>query len=70
LICRLYPHLYTARAISGAWDDECKASRQMPSSALEKGIAGVARKEAEQWHQMLYEEIKWEESVDENWIDL
>lgn len=70
LICRLYPHMYTAEAILPDWDGECPAARSMGSDALETRIAGVAHCQAEQWHRILYTEILWEDWPDENRIDL
>lgn len=70
LICRLYPHLYTAAGISGIWDSECLATRINPAAVIETEIAGVGQSEAAQWHHMLYEEIEWEDRRDENWTDL
>jgi Fe-S-cluster containining protein len=70
LVCRLYPHLYSAGRIYGAWDDECPAARIQDRSALERGIAGVQRQEAEQWHRMLYTEILWEADSDEHRLNL
>jgi len=70
LVCRLFPHLYTAEGISGLWDPQCEAARSKPVDMLYGGIAGIASSAAESWHQMLYQEIEWEISQDEDWIDL
>jgi len=70
LVCRLYPHLYSAGRVTGAWDDECPAARTQDRSLMEKGIAGVKQQEAEQWHRMLYTEILWEANTDENRLNL
>ena len=70
LVCRLYPHLYSAGRIIGRWDDECPAASTQDRSLMEKGIAGVKQHEAEQWHRMLYTEILWEAHADENRPDL
>ncbi len=70
LVCRLYPHLYSAGGIYGAWDDECPATRSQNRSILEKGIAGVQWRQAVLWHRMLYTEIVWEADSDENRLNL
>ena len=70
LVCRLYPHLYSAARISGAWDDQCPAARIQDRFAMEKGIAGVQWRQAQLWHHMLYTEILWEADLDENRINL
>lgn len=70
LVCRLYPHLYSAGKIYGVWDDACPAARTQDRSVMEKGIAGVQRRQAEEWHRMLYTEILWEATSDENRPDL
>ncbi len=70
LVCRLYPHLYTAEGLSGQWDGECSATRMQAMPSFEKGIAGVARQQAVQWHRMLYREIFWEAKENENWPDV
>jgi Fe-S-cluster containining protein len=70
LVCRLYPHLYSASRISGAWDDECPAARTQHRSVMEMGIAGVQWQQAELWHRMLYTEILWEADSDENRLNL
>lgn len=70
LVCRLYPHLYSAMGISTQWDLECRAARTMAPNLIEQDIAGVAPNEATLWHKLLYEEILWERSTDENWLNL
>jgi Fe-S-cluster containining protein len=70
LVCRLYPHLYSANGIAGVFDGECPAAKIQAIPMLEKGIAGVQRQEAVQWHHMLYTEIYWEANTNENWPDL
>lgn len=60
LVCRLYPHLYSAAGIAGRWDDECPATRSQAAPLIEQGIAGVQFQQAAQWHRMLYTEIQWE----------
>ncbi|RJQ65448.1 MAG: hypothetical protein C4519_27975 [Desulfobacteraceae bacterium] len=70
LICRLYPHLYSAEGIDRQWDLECPATRSSAPAVIETGIAGVAQNEAAQWHQLLYDEVLWEGLIDESWIDL
>jgi Fe-S-cluster containining protein len=70
LICRLYPHLYSAAGISGIWDSECPATRIQANPLIEQGIAGIQWQEAVQWHRMLYNEILWEASINENRFDL
>ena len=63
LVCRLYPHLYSASGIAGVWDDECPATRTQADPSIEQGIAGVQFQQAVQWHRMLYNEIQWEAST-------
>jgi Fe-S-cluster containining protein len=71
LVCRLYPHLYSAVGISGRWDGECPATRKPAGPAvMEEGIAGVAWQAAVQWHRMLYTEILQEAAANENRSDL
>jgi uncharacterized protein len=70
LICRLFPHRYTAESILTDWDSECPAVRATCGAALESRIAGVARDQAEQWHRLLYSEIIWEDLPDENRTDI
>jgi uncharacterized protein len=70
LICRLFPHDYTAVGISECWDNTCPLTGQLPGERLETGIAGARRGEAEVWHQLLYSEIQWEGKVNENRVDL
>jgi uncharacterized protein len=70
LVCRLYPHVYSARGIDTAWDPDCPAARVTPAAMIETGIAGVEAQEAAQWHQCLYNEVLREGQDDENWIDL
>jgi len=70
LVCRLYPHLYSANGIAGVWDGECPAAKTQAGAMLEKGIAGVQWQEAVQWHRMLYTEILWEANTNENRFDL
>lgn len=70
LVCRLYPYLYSAGRISGAWDDECPAARTQDRSVMEKGIAGIQWRQAQLWHRMLYSEILWEADPDENRLNL
>jgi uncharacterized protein len=69
LVCRLFPHLYSAEGIASEWDAECPAARSCAGD-IEADIAGVARKEAEKWHDLLYDEVLWEVLVDENWFNL
>ena len=70
LVCRLYPHLYSADGVAGVWDHECPATRTQAGDQIEQGIAGVQRPQALQWHHMLYTEILWEAHSDENRPDL
>jgi Fe-S-cluster containining protein len=70
LVCRLYPHLYSADGIAGVWDSECPATRTQVGAQLEQGIAGVQWSQAVQWHRMLYAEILWEVNSDENRPDV
>jgi Fe-S-cluster containining protein len=70
LICRLFPHVYSAAGIFDGWDEECPAARVIARAALERSIAGVARGEAARWHQLLYDEVVWEGLIDESWINL
>ena len=70
LVCRLYPHLYSAEGIAGAWDNECLAARTRTGAQIEQGIAGVQWPQALQWHRMLYAEIQWEAHSDENRPDV
>ncbi|MBR9979437.1 MAG: YkgJ family cysteine cluster protein [Desulfatitalea sp.] len=70
LVCRLFPHTYSARGIDTAWDPECPAARCMPGAVIEAQIAGVASMDAAQWHLQLYRELVEEDRVDENWTDL
>jgi Fe-S-cluster containining protein len=70
LICRLYPHVFTAAGIAPQWDGACRAAQRMSANAIEKDIAGVALDDAVRWHQLLYDEILWERSTDENWLNL
>jgi uncharacterized protein len=69
LVCRLFPHLYSAEGLFPGWDAECPAARSCGRD-IESDIAGVAQKEAEQWHDLLYDEVLWEVLVDENWFNL
>lgn len=66
LVCRLYPHTYSARGLDLVWDPECPAARSLPPLMFAGGIAGVALPEAVQWHHLLYDELMLEERVDEN----
>jgi Fe-S-cluster containining protein len=70
LVCRLYPHLYSANGIAGVWDGECPAAKTQASPMLEKGIAGVQWQDAVQWHRMLYSEILLETNTNDNWLNL
>jgi Fe-S-cluster containining protein len=70
LVCRLYPHVYSAAGIAWEWDLECPATRSFAPTVIETGIAGVGWSEAAQWHQLLYDEVLWEGLVDEHWFDL
>jgi len=70
LVCRLFPHLYSAAGITGGWDPECLAARTMDASVIEKEIAGTARNEAIVWHMRLYDEIVWEKFNNADWINL
>lgn len=70
LVCRLYPHLYSARGILPEWDLECRAAKTMAAAVIERGIAGVAPGEAMQWHRLLYDEILWERPENENRLNL
>ncbi|MDA8138921.1 MAG: YkgJ family cysteine cluster protein [Desulfobacteraceae bacterium] len=70
LICRLYPHIFTAAGIAAQWDTECRAAQTTGTTAIEADIAGVANSDAQRWHQLLYNEILWERSSDENWLNL
>ncbi len=70
LVCRLFPHTYSATGIFEGWDQECPAARAIAKVSLEIGIAGVAEEEAARWHQLLYDEVVWEGLVDESWINL
>ena len=60
LVCRLFPHTYTGSRHHRAWDSECLAAIHSPSYLVATSIAGVSMPEAQQWHQMLYQEIVWE----------
>ena len=70
LICRLFPHVYSAIGLAHRWDMECLAARIDPAAVVAAGIAGVGDAEAVCWHRMLYDEIMWEGLVDEDWADL
>ncbi len=70
LVCRLYPHLYSAGGIAVEWDGECPAARTKAGPLLEKGIAGVQWQQAVQWHRMLYGEILWEANTNEDRPDI
>lgn len=70
LVCRLYPHLYSAAGIAPEWDPECGAARTMAAAAIEQDIAGVTPIEAVQWHRLLYDEILWERPENENWLNI
>lgn len=70
LVCRLYPHLYSANGIADAWDGECPAAKFQASPLVEDGIAGVQWQEAVQWHRMLYSEILWEKNSNEDRLNL
>jgi Fe-S-cluster containining protein len=70
LICRLFPHVYSAAGIYDSWDEGCPAARVIAKAALESSIAGMARGEAARWHQLLYDEVIWEGLIDESWINL
>ena len=70
LICRLFPHVYSAAGIFGSWDLECPAARATAKAAIESTIAGVAQGEAARWHQLLYDEVVWEGLIDESWLNL
>ena len=69
LVCRLYPHLYSAVGIAAAWDCECPAIQKEAGLMIEEGIAGVGWHEAVQWHRMLYSEILGEVNTDDLQID-
>ena len=69
LVCRLFPHLYSADGMAKEWDNECPAARDASAAQIEQGIAGVELCEAAQWHQLLYDEVLWEGLVDDHWID-
>jgi uncharacterized protein len=70
LVCRLYPHTYSAVGLDNCWDRECPAVRSSTAAVIESSIAGVARRDAAQWHQLLYHEVLWERSGDDNWINV
>ena len=70
LVCRLYPHIYSANGIAEVWDGECPATKTQASPMLEKGIAGVQWQEAVLWHRILYTEILWEANTNEYRLDL
>ena len=69
LVCRLFPHLYSAEGIAPEWDAECPAATSC-AKGFETEIAGIAWKEAEQWHDLLYDEVLWEVLIDENWLNI
>ena len=70
LVCRLYPHLYSADGIADGWDGECPAAQTQAGPLIEQGIAGVQRQQAVQWHRLLYTEILWEAEINENRFNL
>jgi len=70
LVCRLFPYQYSAAGISEGWDPECRAAATTPVHVVENNIAGIQRCDATQWHQLLYNEVLWEKTGDEDWIDL
>ena len=70
LVCRLYPHTFSANGIAGVWDGACPAAKAETSPMLENGIAGVQWQEAVLWHRMLYTEILWEAETNEHRLDL
>jgi Fe-S-cluster containining protein len=70
LVCRLFPHMYSAEGLDPGWDVECPAATHCRAEEVAAGIAGVEWKEAEQWHDLLYDEVLWEVLVDENWLNV
>lgn len=70
LVCRLFPHVYTARGIDGRWDQECLAAQTTAALVVERQIAGTSLPEARRWHQLLYDEITWEKLNHAYWINL
>ena len=70
LVCRLFPHLYSAAGLADQWDLGCPAAKIDANTVITSGIAGVGGAEASCWHRTLYNEIMWEGLVDENWTDL
>lgn len=70
LVCRLFPHVYSAVGISDGWDPACRAALTTIGDVMENGIAGIRGVEADQWHQLLYNEVLWEKIGDEDWINV
>ena len=70
LVCRLFPHLYSAGGITDQWDGACPAAATTAAIVMENGIAGIAQCDAAKWHQLLYYEVLWEKIGDEDWINL
>lgn len=70
LVCRLFPHIYSALGITDGWDVSCPAAVRTAGGALQGSIAGTAPNDAVQWHQLLYNELLWEKIGDEDWINL
>lgn len=70
LVCRLFPHIYSALGLADGWDVSCPAAVKTAGVALQGSIAGTALCDAVHWHQLLYNELLWEKIGDEDWIDL
>ncbi len=70
LVCRLFPHNYSAGGISAEWDSDCPAATMTAAAVMESEIAGISQCDAVMWHQMLYNEVLWEKTGDEDWINL
>lgn len=66
LVCRLFPHMYSAKGVTGGWDQDCPIGRTHAEKLIDQGIAGITWQEAVKWHRMLYAEILWEAKAHEN----
>ena len=68
LVCRLYPFTYTERGIDGV-SDGCPKEVIPPGSTILK-VLDMNRAEADEWHALLYAELRSGERCDETRIDI
>ncbi len=62
LVCRLYPHDYTAEGIRDEHSDGCPLELLPSGQALLKAL-NMHLEDAARWHRQLYEEIRLETGV-------